>query len=137
MALGSTSRMKAIFVLLLFCSLAYADITGMIVAVIEGNTIEVLDTDNTEHEVRLTDAPERVQPYNKASRKHLASLVAGKQVFVESDKQDIHARELDKVWVQPSDCPRCGKTLDVNYAEVLAGIAWWCRYYAREQSPAV
>ena len=129
--------MKALLILLLFCSLAHADITGRVVAVTDGDTIKVLDADNTEYKVRLTgiDAPERGQPYSKASRKYLASLVAGKEVFVESDKQDIYGRELGKVWVQPSDCPSCGKTLDANYAQVLAGMAWWYRYYAKEQSP--
>ena len=129
--------MKAILILLAFCSLAHADITGQVVAVIDGDTITVLDADNTEYKVRLTgiDAPERGQPYSNASRKHLASMVAGKEVFVESDRQDIYGRELGKVWVQPSACPGCGKTLDANYAQVLAGMAWWYRYYSAEQSP--
>ena len=59
--------------------------------------------------------------------------MAGKQVFVESDKKDRYGRDLGKVWVQPADCPACGKTLDANYAQVLAGMAWWYRYYANEQ----
>jgi endonuclease YncB( thermonuclease family) len=129
--------MKAIPILLFFCTLAHADITGRVVAVIDGDTIKVLAADNTEYKVRLTgiDAPERGQPYSNASRKHLASMVAGKEVLVESDKQDVHGRELGKVWVQPADCPSCGKTLDANYAQVLAGMAWWYRYHAEEQSP--
>ena len=128
---------RATLILLLFCSAAYADITGRVVAVIDGDTIKVLDTDNTEHMVRLSgiDAPERGQPYSKTSRIHLASLVAGKEVFVETDKLDIYGRDVGKVWVQPADCPACGKTLDANYAQVLAGMAWWYRYYAEEQSP--
>jgi endonuclease YncB( thermonuclease family) len=128
---------KAILLLLLFSSLAHADIMGLVVAVTDGDTIKVLDADNTEYKVRLTgiDAPERGQPYNKVSRDHLASMVAGKEVFVESDKQDIYGRELGKVWVQPSDCRSCGKTLNANYAQVMAGLAWWYRYYAKEQSP--
>jgi endonuclease YncB( thermonuclease family) len=128
---------KAILLLLLFSSLAHADIMGLVVAVTDGDTIKVLDADNNEYKVRLTgiDAPERGQPYSNVSRKHLASTVAGKEVFVESDKQDIYGRELGKVWVQPSDCPTCGKTLNANYAQILAGLAWWYRYYAKEQSP--
>lgn len=70
-----------------------------------------------------------------ASTKHLASMVAGKQVFVESSKKDRYGRDLGKVWIQPGDCPTCGKTLDANYAQLLAGMAWWYRYYAKEQSP--
>ena len=34
--------MKATLILLLFCSLAHADITGRVVAVIDGDTIKVL-----------------------------------------------------------------------------------------------
>ena len=41
--------------------------------------------------------------------------------------------DLVGVWVQPSDCPSCGKTLDANLAQVTAGMAWWYRYYAKEQ----
>jgi hypothetical protein len=37
--------------------------------------------------------------------------------------------------VQPSDCPTCGKTLDANHAQLLAGMALRYRYYAKEQSP--
>ena len=116
---------------------ANADITGRVVAVTDGDTIKVLDASNTEHKVRLTgiDAPERGQPFGTASRDHLASMVAGKEVFVESDKNDRYGRVLGKVWVQPSDCPSCGKTLDANHAQILAGMAWWYQYYAKEQSP--
>ena len=39
-----------------------------------------------------------------------------------------------KVWVQPADCPTCGMTLDVGYAQISAGLAWWYRAYAKEQS---
>ena len=81
------------------------------------------------------DAPERGQPFGTVSRDHLASLVAGKDARVESTKNDRYGRILGKVWVQPSDCPTCGKTLDANYAQLLAGMAWWYRYYAKEQPP--
>ena len=58
-----------IILLLLFSSLTYADITGRVVAVTDGDTIKVLDADNTQHKIRLTgiDAPERKQPYGKAA----------------------------------------------------------------------
>ena len=129
--------LRTTLILLFFCSLAHADITGRVVAVTDGDTIKVLDADNTQYKVRLTgiDAPEKKQPFGDASRKNLASLVAGKEVLVESNKKDRYGRALGKVWVQPSDCPNCGKTLDANQAQLLAGMAWWYRYYAKEQSP--
>lgn len=133
----SVLRWVVLSILLCFCALANADLTGRVVAVTDGDTIKVLDNTNTQHKVRLTgiDAPERGQPYGTASRDNLASLVAGKDVRVESTKSDRYGRILGKVWVQPSDCPSCGKTLDANHAQLLAGMAWWYRYYAKEQSP--
>ena len=114
---------------------ALADISGKVVAVTDGDTIKVLDADNVTHKVRLTgiDAPEHGQPFGRASQKHLATLVAGREVLVESSRKDRYDRLLGKVWVQPRDCPSCGKTLDANHAQLLAGMAWWYRYYASSQ----
>jgi endonuclease YncB( thermonuclease family) len=52
---------------------------------------EKLDSIKTQHKVRLTgiDAPERCQPFGTVSRDHLASLVAGKDIRVESTKNDL------------------------------------------------
>jgi len=114
---------------------AHADFSGKVVAVTDGDTIKVLDGDNTQHKVRLTgiDAPEMSQPFGNASRKHLASLVSGKEVRVETTRNDRYGRVLGKIWVQPADCPGCGKTLDANQAQILAGMAWWYQDYARDQ----
>ncbi len=129
---------KYIAVLLLtFSGSAFADINGKVVAVTDGDTIKVLDSNNVQYKVRLTgiDAPEKSQPFGNASRNYLASMVAGKNVRIESSKTDRYGRVLGKVWVQPSDCPSCGKTLNANHAQILSGMAWWYRYYAKDQSP--
>jgi endonuclease YncB( thermonuclease family) len=125
-----------LLITLLLSPPALADISGRVVAVTDGDTIKVLDADNVQYKVRLKgiDAPEQGQPFGKASRNHLAFMVAGKEVRVVSSGEDRYGRVLGKVWVQPADCPSCGKTLDANYAQVLAGMAWWYRYYASEQS---
>jgi len=49
---------------LLLCSSAFADFTGIVVKVTDGDTINVLEAGNVLHKVRLTgiDAPERAQP---------------------------------------------------------------------------
>jgi endonuclease YncB( thermonuclease family) len=114
---------------------AQADIYGKVVAVTDGDTIKVLDSSNVQHKVRLTgiDAPEKAQPFGNASRNHLASLVAGKEVRVESSKTDRYGRVLGKIWVQPGDCPGCGKSLDANHAQILSGMAWWYQQYAKDQ----
>jgi len=129
---------KYIAILLLtFSGSAFADISGKVVAVTDGDTIKVLDSNSVQYKVRLTgiDAPEKAQPFGNASRNHLASMVAGKNVRIESSKTDRYGRVLGKVWVQPRDCSSCGKTLDANHAQILSGMAWWYRYYAKEQPP--
>ena len=110
---------------------------GRVVAVTDGDTIQVLDSEKKQHKVRLTgiDAPEKSQPFGTKSKQYLAAMVAGKDVLVESDKTDRYGRVLGKVWVQPRDCLTCGKTLDANQAQLIAGMAWWYRYYSKQQSP--
>ena len=128
------------YLLLIFVTLvtspAGADINGKVVAVTDGDTIKVLDGNKVQHKIRLTgiDAPEKAQPYGNASRKHLATMVAGKDVRVETTKNDRYGRVLGKVWVQPRDCPSCGKTLNANHAQILSGMAWWYQDYAKDQS---
>jgi len=115
--------------------LAGADINGKVVAVTDGDTIKVLDGNKVQHKIRLTgiDAPEKAQPFGNASRKHLATMVAGKDVRIETTKNDRYGRVLGKVWVQPRDCPSCGKTLNANHAQILSGMAWWYQDYAKDQ----
>jgi endonuclease YncB( thermonuclease family) len=119
----------------LVASTADADISGKVVAVTDGDTIRILDDSRVQHKIRLTgiDAPEKAQPFGNASRKHLAFMVAGKDVRVETSKSDRYGRVLGKVWVQPLDCSGCGKTLNANLAQILAGMAWWYQDYARDQ----
>jgi endonuclease YncB( thermonuclease family) len=109
-----------------------------VIAVSDGDTVKVLDAHNTQYKIRLTgiDAPEKGQPFGNASRSHLASLVAGKEVRIESSKTDRYGRLLGKVWVQPSSCPGCDKTLDANHAQILSGMAWWYQQYSKDQSSA-
>ena len=69
--------------LLIFLSLAASanTLTGKVVKITDGDTLYVLDANYKEHKIRLAgiDAPERKQAYGLASRKHLASIVAGKR----------------------------------------------------------
>ncbi len=121
-------------ILVLWSSLVLADIEGRVVGVADGDTITVL-AGKTQHKVRLSgiDAPEKSQPYGNASKQSLSDLVYGKEARVETTKKDRYGRDIGKVWVQPVSCPTCGKTLDANLTQLTVGMAWWYRYYAREQ----
>jgi endonuclease YncB( thermonuclease family) len=129
---------KICFALLLAfsCVAQAATIDGKVINVADGDTIMILDAAHQQHRIRINgiDAPEKGQPFGDRSRQNMARMVTGKDVTADCHKTDRYGRQVCKVWVQPSDCPKCGKTLDVGHAQIVAGMAWWYREYAKEQS---
>ena len=124
--------MKQTFIIILALALsspAWADFTGDVVGVADGDTITVLDADKVQHKIRLTgiDAPEKKQPFGNRSKQSLSDMVFNKIVTVETDKRDRYGRELGKVLAG-------GK--DVNLEQVRAGLAWHYKAYERTQSAA-
>lgn len=133
-----TYLMKILAALLLSLALpvAAATLEGRVVGVSDGDTITVLDRQNVQHRIRLSaiDAPEKAQPFGNRSKQNMERMAKGKEALADCPKTDRYGRKVCKVWVQPGDCPTCGMTLDVGYAQVSAGLAWWYRAYAKEQS---
>ena len=123
--------------LLLFATTVVADtLTGKVVKITDGDTLYVLDANYKEHKIRLAgiDAPERKQAYGLASRKHLASIVAGQQVTVEYQKRDRYGRIVGKVLlVVVFHTSR--DEIDVCLEQVKAAFAWHYKKYQHEQSP--
>jgi len=103
------------------------DISGRVVNIHDGDTITILDSKNKQHRIRLAgiDAPELGQAYGKASRDHLAQLVAGKQVSIEGSKYDRYGRLVGTVLLE-------GK--DQNIEQLRAGLAWHFKKYQNEQT---
>ena len=116
-------------VLVVVLAPALADtLTGKVVKITDGDTFYILDANYKEHKIRLAgiDALERKQAYGLASRKHLLSIVAGKQVTIEYKKRDRYGRIVGKVLVDG---------IDACLAQVKAGFAWHFKKYEHEQSP--
>ena len=129
MSIHETSRMRAIWVLVLFISLARAEtLDGYVVAVSDGDTITVLDAKREQYKIRLAgiDAPEKAQAFGERSKQHLVELVFNKQVTVEWEKFDRYGRTIGKVLVNGTDA---------NLEQIKAGMAWWYEKYRKEQSP--
>ena len=131
-------QLRIVWLALLFVafSASPATLTGHVVGVHDGDTITVLDATKTQHKIRLAgiDAPELKQAFGTRSRQNLSNMVYDKDARLECHKTDRYKRKVCKVWVQPSECTTCGKTLDTGHAQIIAGLAWWYRAYAREQS---
>jgi endonuclease YncB( thermonuclease family) len=104
-----------------------ADLQGRIVGVADGDTVTLLDSSNQQHKIRLKgiDAPESHQAFGQKSKSNLSALVFNREVVAECGKQDKYRRDVCVIKVD-------GK--DANEAQVAAGMAWWYRDYAREQT---
>lgn len=126
-------------VVLIFGIPARADIlTGTVVAVADGDTVTVLDSNLESHRIRVAgiDAPEKAQPFGQRAKQSMSALVFGKEVDVQWTKRDRYRRIVGKVRVSGSNClaARCPKTVDAGLAQITSGMAWWYGKYASEQS---
>jgi endonuclease YncB( thermonuclease family) len=122
-------RNGLLVVVLVVTSSAFADvINGHVVGVTDGDTIKVLDATHQLHKIRLAgiDAPENDQPFGQRSKQNLSDLVFNKDVAVEWHKLDRYGRVIGKVIINGTDA---------NLEQVRAGLAWWYKKYAKEQSP--
>ena len=90
--------MKLTAVLLLLPLAFFADITGKVVDVADGDTMTVLDSNKGLTKIRLhqIDAPEKKQDFGQRSKQSLSELVYGKQVRVEVFDTDQYQR-----WTPP------------------------------------
>jgi micrococcal nuclease len=122
------SRMTTLCVVLLIApTLTFANFTGKVVGVIDGDSIRVMH-EGTATEIRLQgiDCPEKGQPYGKQAKQFTSALVFGQEVTVIEKGRDRYGRILADV-MRPD-----GRTL--NHEILKAGFAWWFRKYSRDVS---
>ena len=103
-----------------------AELVGRVVAITDGDTLTILDAGRRQHKVRIAgiDAPEKRQPWGERSRQHMANLAFGKSPLADCYKKS-YERQVCRVYVAGAD---------VGLAQVAAGLAWWYRKYANEQT---
>ena len=89
-----------------FSSSVYAEIIGKVVSVADSDTITVLDEQRQQHKIRLAgiDAPEKKQAFGNVAKQHMADMVFGKEVRVDTRKQDRYGRTIGRVWVASAEC---------------------------------
>jgi len=122
--------MRTFFVVLALAisSPAWADLTGRVIGVADGDTITVLDSSKQQHKIRLAgiDAPEKGQAFGFRSKENLARWVYDRDAIIVGNKTDRYGRLVAKVIVDGHDA---------GLEQVRAGLAWWYRAYAKEQTP--
>ncbi|SAY51272.1 thermonuclease family protein [Neisseria weaveri] len=91
--------------------------SGKVVAVHDGDTVQIRDGNGRKHKVRLAyvDAPELQQKYGTESRNVLRSAVQGKTVDVTVYEKDRYQREVARIVL---------RGYDVNLAMIKKGHAW-------------
>lgn len=101
--------------------------SGRVVRIADGDTLTLLADDNTQHKIRIggIDAPERRQSFGQRSKENLARLAFSKSAEASCQKRDRYRREVCNVQVDGRD---------VGFEQLSAGLAWWYRKYAGEQS---
>jgi endonuclease YncB( thermonuclease family) len=122
--------MKYLSLLALLFSLTCqaANIEGLVVGIVDGNTITVLDARKVRHKVHLAgiEAPRKFQVYGQRAKDSLSELVFRSEVAVQTGKRDKYGRELGKVWV--------GRR-DVSLEQIKRGFAWHHQAHEGELSP--
>ncbi|MDP1734272.1 MAG: thermonuclease family protein [Sulfuritalea sp.] len=119
--------MPVVVLSLIFPLAAYADFTGKVVAVADGDTLTVL-RDREQVKVRLVeiDAPEKAQPFGQKSKQSLSDLCFGKTATLADQGSDRYKRTLARVTCDG---------IDANTEQVRRGMAWVYRKYAPKDSP--
>lgn len=118
-------------VALLPATLCAAQIQGKVIRVLDGDTIEVLQEQQSVR-VRLLniDAPEKKQPFGRWSTNQLKSLLAGQTVTVSYTQTDRYGRVLGRVVT--------ANGTEANRYMVQSGAAWvYERYNTDNSLPAL
>lgn len=126
--------MRTLFLLILFflgLVPTHAEtLTGIVTGVADGDTLYLADRNNRQYKIRLQgiDAPEHGQAWGNASRQSLRKLAYRQPVQVEWHHRDQYGRLLGKIMLAGGR--------DANLSQLEAGMAWWNRKYAYEQTNA-
>jgi len=123
------SIILAIIALLLIGQTAQLQITGRVDRVIDGDTIDILDSASTRFRIRLDgiDAPESNQQYGKESTKKLSVLTLGKDVRILSSGRDRYGRFIGRIYIN---------NVDINLEMVKNGCAWHYKQYSKDEALA-
>src|SRR2546426_12152903 len=109
--------------ILLPSTVAFADFSGRVVGITDGDTIKVMHNGRAE-KIRLhgIDCPEKGQPFGTKAKEFTSEMVFGKTVTLHVTDTDRYGRTVADV-ILPD-----GRVL--NRELVAAGLAWWYRRYA-------
>ncbi len=100
------------------------ELSGTVVGVLDGDTIEVKTGPATVTRVRLADidAPEKSQAFGQRAKEALSRKVFGQEVEILMHNRDRYGRTVATVM---------NGDRNINLEMVQDGMAWWYRQYSR------
>lgn len=104
------------FLIIVPCSYG-KDISGLVIKIIDGDTLTILTNNNDQVRVRLAeiDAPEKKQAFGNKSKINLSEICFNKVATVNTIKIDKYGRTLGRV--------TCNY-VDANSKQIEQGMAW-------------
>jgi micrococcal nuclease len=104
--------------LVLLPFVAWADFSGKVVSVMDGDTIAVMHNGQAER-IRLfgIDAPEKGQAFGQRSKQFASGAAFGKTVTIVEHGMDKYGRTLGDVILPDGS--------NLNQELVRVGLAWW------------
>lgn len=104
-----------------------SSIMGRVVGVADGDTITILNAQNTSFKIRLSsiDAPEKAQDFGQKSKQSLSDLVYGQDVTVSVVDTDRYGRTVGIVFLDNTN---------INAEQVRRGMAWVYTKYNKDRS---
>lgn len=102
-------------------------IHGRVIRILDGDTIEIIDSTDTTYRIRLEgiDAPEKSQAFGTKARQQLATFAFNHDATIEWNEKDLYGRIVGKLLVD-------GK--DIGLEMIRSGLAWHFKRYENNQA---
>ena len=120
-------RIILIFLVLISTNI-FAQITAKVVGIKDGDTVVILEKNNTQKTLRLAevDCPESKQPFGKNAKQFTSSKIFGKQIIYQPIQKDRYGRTIAKVYFDN------GKYLSEEL--IKNGLGWWYSKYSKNEN---
>jgi endonuclease YncB( thermonuclease family) len=114
--------------LVLISTNIFAQITAKVVGIKDGDTVVILEKNNTQKTLRLAevDCPESKQPFGKNAKQFTSSKIFGKQIIYQPIQKDRYGRTIAKVYFDN------GKYLSEEL--IKNGLGWWYSKYSKNEN---
>ena len=128
--------LKRLLIIILFSisTYTYGDFNAQVVRIVDGDTIQVIDSDGIKFKIRLLgiDTPELKQRFGYESSLSLKKIIDGKSVII------ISKPEKNKPYTLGRYKRIIGKIIlngkDINLEMVQKGMAWHYKKYIKSQN---